>query len=72
VTFKIENSDASVALESTPVNTTAADTWETLIFNFSGADFSVDYVKGIVFFDLGGAGNDAVYYWDDVQFGDGS
>ena len=67
VLFKIENADQSVFSEVT-VNTTAADTWETLTFDFStvGIDLSAEYVQAIIFFDFGTAGDDAVYYWDDV------
>jgi beta-glucanase (GH16 family) len=54
------------------VNTTAADTWETLEFDFStvGIDTSATYVQAVVFFDFGQVGNDATYYWDDLSLGD--
>jgi hypothetical protein len=56
------------------VNTTVANEWETLVFDFATPtagmlDPSVEYGKASIFFDFGTAGNDAVYYWDDVQFG---
>lgn len=73
VLLKVENDDASVFAE-VMATTTAADTWETLVFDFStvGIDVSATYVRAIIFFDFGTDGNDATYFWDDVAFGDGS
>ena len=70
VMLKVENSDGSVFAEVI-VNTTVADAWETLVFDFSsvGIDLAASYVQAVIFFDFGDTGDDATYYWDDVQFG---
>ena len=72
VLLKVENDDASIFSEVT-VNTTVADQWETLVFDFStvGIDTTAVYNRAIIFFDFGTEGNDATYYWDDVAFGSG-
>jgi hypothetical protein len=69
VLLKVENADASIFSEVL-VNTTQANTWETLSFDFStvGIDPSVTFVQAIIFFDFGQVGTGATYYWDDVQF----
>ena len=53
------------------VNTTAADTWETLTFDFSTVAFdaAASYERAIVFFDFGTMGDDAVSLDDVVAFG---
>jgi beta-glucanase (GH16 family) len=72
VLLKVENEDASIFAE-VMVNTTMADAWETLVFDFStvGIDTSAEFIRAIIFFDFGTEGNDATYYWDDVAFGTG-
>ena len=65
VKVKIENSDASITHE-VDVSATIANTWEELIYDFSGAPVA-DYVKVIVFFDFGVVGDDSVYYYDDIH-----
>ena len=71
VMMKVEGAGGTPFAEVT-VNTTAADTWETLEFDFStvGIDTSATYVQAVVFFDFGQLGNDATYYWDDLSLGD--
>ena len=71
VMMKVEGAGGTPFAEVT-VNTTAADTWETLEFDFStvGIDTSATYVQAVVFFDFGQIGNDATYYWDDLSLGD--
>lgn len=51
VKLKLENQDASITHE-VDVNTTVANTWEELVFDFSGAP-TADYVRIVVFFDFG-------------------
>ena len=70
VMLKVENADASVFAEVV-VNTTAADAWETLVFDFSsvGIDLTASFVQAVIFFDFGDTGDDATYYWDDLAFG---
>ncbi|MFT5132881.1 MAG: beta-glucanase (GH16 family), partial [Gammaproteobacteria bacterium] len=66
VLLKVENADASTFAEVV-VNTTAANAWETLTFDFStaGIDLSAAYVQGIIFFDFGSGGTGQTFYWDD-------
>ncbi|MDC0889269.1 family 16 glycosylhydrolase, partial [bacterium] len=70
VLLKVENADASVFSEVI-VNTTVADAWETLTFDFSTAsiDTSATFVQAIIFFNFNNAGADRTYFWDDVTFG---
>jgi hypothetical protein len=74
VVLKVENVDNGDLFAEVSVNTTVANEWETLVFDFAtpnaGAlDPNVEYGKASIFFDFGTEGNDAVYYWDDVRFG---
>lgn len=69
VRMKLENSaDPGIFMEL-DVNTTVIDTWETLVWDFSGMDTSQDYDRIIVFFefivDLPGDGS--TYYFDDIE-----
>lgn len=72
VLFKVENADASVFAEVI-TNTTVANEWETLTFDFStvGIDLTATYVQAIIFFDFGQTGDGSTYLWDDVAFGAG-
>ncbi|MDC1324537.1 hypothetical protein N8216_00715 [Flavobacteriaceae bacterium] len=65
VKFKLENADASITHEG-DVNTTVANTWENLLYDFSDAP-AADYVRMVIFFDFGTAGDDSVYYYDDIE-----
>ena len=65
VKAKLENADASIVWE-VDMNTTVMDAWEELVYDFSTAP-AADYVKVVLFFDFGVAGDDSVYYYDDIQ-----
>jgi len=65
VLVKLENADASIVHE-VPMNTTVANAWETLVYDFSGAA-AADYVKVIVFYDFGNTGDGSVYYYDEIK-----
>lgn len=75
VRLKVEDkSDPSRSVE-TEAMTQAADTWETLVFDFANqsegtAAFNLAYTYNLasVFFDFGNAGTDKVFLWDDVTF----
>ncbi|WP_372754483.1 PKD domain-containing protein [Labilibaculum sp.] len=73
VIFKVENDDdASVSFEET-VNTTVANEWETLTFDFSTIDTSNEYQKLVIFMDYGTVGDgtsDYTYYFDDIELVD--
>lgn len=63
VKLKLENADASVTHE-VDLNTSVINTWEELIYDFSAAP-AADYVRVVIFFDFGTAGDDSVYYFDE-------
>ncbi|MFH4963839.1 hypothetical protein V8G69_02450 [Gaetbulibacter sp. M235] len=65
VKVKLENSDASITYE-VDVNTTKSNSWETLVYDFSAAPVA-DYVRVVIFFDFGNAGDGSVYYYDEFQ-----
>lgn len=65
VKLKIENADASVTHEVDIVNS-VANSWEELIYDFSDAP-PADYIRIVIFFDFGTAGNDSSYYFDEFQ-----
>ena len=74
IMLKVEDStDGSIFAESPSVLTTVANEWETLVFDFAGlidpATFTYD--KAVLFFNFPNAGDGSVYFWDDVQFGEG-
>ena len=68
VKLRLENADNSVGVE-VDVNTTVADEWETLTYDFTGLTAGTDFVRIVVFFefivDLPGDGS--TYYFDDVM-----
>ena len=65
VKLKLENADASVTYEM-DLNTSVSNSWEELIYDFSGAP-AADYVRVVIFFDFGNAGDDSVYYFDEFK-----
>lgn len=65
VKVKLENVDTSVEYE-VDMNTTVANQWEELVFDFSNAP-TADYVRVVIFFDFGNAGDDSVYYFDEFS-----
>ena len=70
VKLKLENADASIVHE-VDLNTTVANKWEELVYDFSSAAVA-DYVKVVVFFDFGNTGDDSIYYYDEVKLVDDS
>ncbi|MCG8331890.1 MAG: T9SS type A sorting domain-containing protein [Chitinophagales bacterium] len=76
VRLKVESSvDAGVSVE-TQTNTTVANDWEVVEFEFKNnvdgtpaLDFNASYDKLSIFFDFGTSPmEDVVYFWDDVIF----
>ncbi|MBJ7881111.1 PKD domain-containing protein [Gelidibacter salicanalis] len=63
VKLKLENVDASIVHE-VDLNTTVANAWEELRYDFSEAPVA-DYVKVVIFFDFGNVGDGSTYYYDD-------
>ncbi|MFT7033944.1 MAG: hypothetical protein ACJA2S_002453 [Cyclobacteriaceae bacterium] len=67
VRLKLENAtDPDIFAEVDAVNSVASG-WETLTFDFSGADLTQEYHKVVLFFDFGNVGNDTTYYFDDIN-----
>ncbi len=73
VRLKVEDSTDPAIFVETDVNTTVANAWDTLVFDFGSVtpalNFSNTYDLMSVFFDFGTAGTGKVYYLDRVQFG---
>ena len=71
VRLKLEAADPAVFVEL-DVNTTAANQWETLTWDFTGQTAGIDFVNVVLFFefvvDLPGDGS--TYYYDDIQVAD--
>lgn len=71
VTLRFENpSNNQNGVEAT-VNTTVANQWETLTFNYSGVTAGQDITKMVIFFNLGTDGQGNIYYFDDIEYGEG-
>ena len=64
VKLKLENLDASVTHE-VDLNSNVANAWEELVYDFSEAPVG-DYVRIVIFFDFGNAGDDSLYYYDEL------
>ncbi|MDZ7776760.1 MAG: T9SS type A sorting domain-containing protein [Bacteroidales bacterium] len=83
IRLKVEDaSDGTISVE-TEANTTVAEAWEVLEFDFSeeaegtaAINFDNTYNKASIFFNFGTDGATAgeqTYYWDDMKFaGDGT
>lgn len=79
IRLKVEDASNPTISVETEANTTAANTWEILVFNFSNQapgtapiNFANTYNKASVFFNFGTTGAQAgeqTYYWDDMYFG---
>ena len=65
VKLKLENADASTTFE-VDLNTTVANQWENLLYDFSAAPIA-DYTRIVIFFDFGNAGDDSIYYYDEIE-----
>lgn len=63
IKLKLENDDASITHEVDIVNTTA-NAWEEMVYDFSDAP-AADYMRVVIFFDFGNAGDDSIYYFDE-------
>jgi len=67
VKLKVENltnGDISYEVDAT---TTVSNQWEELTYDFSDIEMSNEYQKVVIFFDFGNAGDDAIYYFDDIK-----
>jgi hypothetical protein len=75
VRLKVEDRSNNTRSVETEAITTAANTWETLVFDFANQasgtaalNLSYTYNLASIFFDFGNAGNGKIFYWDDVKF----
>ncbi|MDX2250527.1 MAG: T9SS type A sorting domain-containing protein [Bacteroidia bacterium] len=83
VRLKIEDANDPTRSVETQTNTTLANAWETIEFDFSNEatgtaviNFSYTFNMASIFFNFNSdgvaIGADSVYYWDDVKFGPAS
>jgi hypothetical protein len=75
VRLKVEDRTNPARSVETEAMTQAANTWETLVFDFStpsngtaAMNLSYTYNMASIFFDFGNAGTGSIFYWDDVSF----
>jgi hypothetical protein len=72
VVFKVENKTNGAITCEVADTTTVANSWETLIFDFSSGTPALDlnntYDKVALFFGFGNTGTGEVYFWDDIVF----
>lgn len=66
VKLKLENTANPDENYEVDINTSTADSWEELVFDFSEAPaYNLDRV--VVFFDFGNPGDETIYYFDEIQ-----
>ncbi len=75
VRLKVEDRTNNTRSVETEAMTQAANTWETLVFDFANQssgtaalNLTYNYDMASVFFDFGIAGSGKIFYWDDVTF----
>ncbi|QNM86719.1 hypothetical protein H9W90_06275 [Polaribacter pectinis] len=67
VRFKIENSADNTQFVEVDATTSTTNAWEELTFDISNASPSITYDRVVIFFDFGNAGDDSVYYYDEIN-----
>ncbi|MHC1778386.1 MAG: T9SS type A sorting domain-containing protein [Lentimicrobium sp.] len=82
IRLKVEASNNPTISVETETNTTVANAWETLVFDFSNEapgtaplNLANSYNKASIFFNFGTTGAQAgeqTYYWDDMEFVEGT
>jgi hypothetical protein len=75
VRLKVEDRTNNTRSVETEAMTQAANTWETLVFDFANQssgtaamNLSFNYDMASIFFDFGNPGTGKIFYWDDVKF----
>jgi len=67
-----DSSNGNIAIElDTLTESNGSDAWESLSWDLStvaGLNHANDYDKASIFLDYGNAGDDEVYYFDNVSF----
>lgn len=69
IIMKLENAADATIFHEVQVQTTVANGWEDLNFNFAGADMNAEYSKIVLFFNFGVSGNGETFYFDDIRLG---
>lgn len=67
ILLKLENSANTGINRELSVNTTVANGWEELTYDFSGINNNNAYQNIVLFFDFGTNGTGASYYFDDIK-----
>ncbi len=67
IKLKLENLGNPAINIERDVNTTIANGWEDLTFDFSGIVSANNYQRVVVFFDFGNTGTGLTYYFDDIR-----
>ena len=75
IRLKVEDRTNNTRSVETEAMTQAANTWETLVFDFANQssgtaalNLTYTYNMASIFFDFGNAGTGKIFYWDDVSF----
>ncbi len=75
IRLKVEDRNDNTKSVETESVTNAANTWETLVFDFANQasgtaamNLAFNYNMASVFFDFNTTGSGKVFYWDDVTF----
>lgn len=75
IRLKVEDRNNNARSVETEAMTQAANTWETLVFDFANQsagtaamNLTYTYNMASIFFDFGTAGTGKIFYWDDVSF----
>jgi hypothetical protein len=68
ILLKVETAASADVFVEVIANTTVANAWEQVEFDFSAAgDLSIDYRNMVIFFDFGTAGMNENFYFDDIS-----
>lgn len=67
VILKLELADDADTFVEVTTNTTAANEWQLLEFDYSGGDLSLPYAKIVIFFDFGTNGMNENFYFDNIS-----
>ncbi|MGR5421039.1 hypothetical protein [Vibrio sp. PNB22_4_1] len=68
IMLKVENANNQDQFVEVQVNTTKANEWEMLTFDFAGKlDSEAVYDKKSLFFDFGNQGTERVFYWHNIR-----
>jgi hypothetical protein len=65
IILKVEG-EAGAAVDAPAINVTAANTWQTMTFDFGAVDLSKNYNVVVLMPDTGVVGTGQVYYFDEI------